>query len=86
MGNRHLPRNTLSRRADGKKKSARRSPPGGASGVAPVGITPDERGKLAEDLAHLNVCIYRDALPGEIRKDDIERAEQEIIAVAGRTP
>lgn len=75
-----------------KKKAARHSRDVAASGAtassaAPkVEVTPEECGRLAEDLAYFNVCLFREAPPGELRKDDIERAEKDIIAVTGRTP
>lgn len=89
MRNRHLRREA---KPPAKKKAARRlrevaASSATAGSVAPkVEVTPEESGKLAEDLAYFNVCLFREAPPGELRKDDIERAEQDIIAVAGRTP
>jgi hypothetical protein len=50
-----------------------------------VEVTPEECGKLVEDLAYFKVCIYREASSGDMRKDDIERAEQDIVAAITRT-
>lgn len=98
MGNSHLRRETQPRTAQAKVKgkTARHSRSVAASGaaagstaaplVAAVEVTPEESGRLAEDLAYFNVSVYREASPGEIRKDDIERAEKEIDAVTRRTP
>ncbi len=54
--------------------------------VPKVEVTPEECCKLAEDLAYFNVCCFREAAPGEIRKDDIERAEKVIAATTRNSP
>lgn len=95
MGNRHLRRDSPLRPPKGNGKAARHSrsvavapaQPEAAkiATVAGVAITPEECENLAQDLAYFNVCIYREAAPGDIRNDDIERAQQDIIAAARRT-
>ncbi len=95
MGNRHLRRNTPSRPV-GKVVRDPRKAGNAANQGAPVAsvtstataveVTREECEKLAGDLAYFNACTFRDASPGELRKDDIERAEKEILVITGRTP
>ena len=77
-----------------KKQLARRSPRGDSEAKVRVHapVTPavisevdrEEVADLADDLAYFRATRYRDGESGDVREEDIERAESEITALLKR--
>jgi hypothetical protein len=53
--------------------------------AAPPDVTAEERHRLAECCAFFKAEHFREAAPGHIRHEDVEKAEAEIDAVVKST-